>query len=116
MEISLAEEETRKQRLKELDEAEDEALKLALEASLQLAKEESLKSEAESEKSLIVAEEANEVPVEQLEEVKEGPPLVSQRSQQSNSEFRINKKKKLHLNLPKHQEVPDLPKHAKVLE
>jgi hemerythrin superfamily protein len=39
MEISLAEEETRKQRLKELDEAEDEALKLALEASLQLAKE-----------------------------------------------------------------------------
>ena len=49
MEISLAEEETRKQRLKELDVAEDEALKLALEASLQLAKEESLKSEAEYE-------------------------------------------------------------------
>lgn len=49
MEISLAEEETRMQRLKELDEAEDEALKLALEASLQLSKEESLKCEAEYE-------------------------------------------------------------------
>jgi hypothetical protein len=81
MEISLVEEETRKQRLKELEEAEDEALNLALEASLQLAKEESLKSEPEYEESQIFAEEALEEPVEQVEEVKEGPPLLSQRSQ-----------------------------------
>ena len=82
MEISLAEEESRKQRLKELEEAEDEAFNLALEASLQLAKEESLKSEQMSEEShQSLAEEAFEEPVEQVEEVKEGPPLVSQRSQ-----------------------------------
>ena len=43
MEMSLAEEEQRKQKLRELEEAEDEALKMALEASLQLAKEESIK-------------------------------------------------------------------------
>lgn len=100
MEMSLAEEEARKQLLKEQEEAEDEALKLALEASLQLAKEESLKSDAEI--SQIEAEEAFQEPFKHVEEVKEGPPLVSQRSQQQSSEFRINKKKKLHLNLPKH--------------
>ena len=37
MELSLQEEETRKQKMRELEEAEDEALKLALEASLQLS-------------------------------------------------------------------------------
>ena len=46
MEMSLAEEETRKQRERELEEAEDEAMRLALEASLLLAKEESLKEES----------------------------------------------------------------------
>lgn len=46
MEMSLAEEETRKQRERELEEAEDEAMRLALEASLLLAKEESSKGES----------------------------------------------------------------------
>lgn len=83
MEMSLAEEETRKQRERELEEAEDEAMRLALEASLLLAKEESLKEE-----SVIAQRQAGEEPVEEgvkaseeavgeAEEVKEGPPLVT---------------------------------------
>jgi len=76
MEMSLAEEETRKQRERELEEAEDEAMRLALEASLQLAKEESSKGE-----SLKAQEQAGKEPMGEAEEVKEGPPLVSQRSQ-----------------------------------
>ena len=87
MEMSLAEEETRKQRVRELEEAEDEAMRLALEASLLLAKEESLKGESlkaqrqAEEEPVGDAEKASEEAVGEAEEVKEGPPLVSQRSQ-----------------------------------
>ena len=84
MEMSLAEEETRKQRERELEEAEDEAMRLALEASLLLAKEESLKGEsckAQIQAGEEPVGEASEEAVGEAEEVKEGPPLVSQRSQ-----------------------------------
>ena len=63
--------------MKQIEEEDDEALRMALEASLQLAKEESLKTQEEKQESHKILDQAHSLKESVDEELKEGPPLAS---------------------------------------